>query len=190
MRFCLSTMKGYPLRFNLFLALAILLLPFFGCQSMEKDLGMKKDEPTAAMRVHIELPPENAGEINVSQTISLMRADPVQVSIDKDAILTEANLLAAKLINTPAAPAVEVRFEDKGAWILEQYSAANPGRHFVIYGQWGTNLNDGRWIAAPLISHRIKDGVMSFTPDMSKKEVDDFVKGLNNAIKQDQTGSN
>jgi hypothetical protein len=183
-------MKGYTLRFNLFLALATLLLPFYGCKSMEKDLGMKKEQMMGAMRVHVELPPENAGQINVSQTISLMRADPVQVSIDKDAILTESSLLAAKLINTPAAPAVEVRFDEKGGWILEQYSAANPGRHFVIFAQWGTNLESTRWIAAPLISHRIKDGALSFTPDMSKKEVDEFVKGLNNAIKQDQTDSN
>jgi hypothetical protein len=182
-------MKGYTLRFNLFLALGVLLLAFCGCQGVEKDLGMKKDQAMGTMRVHIELPPENAGAINVSQTISLLRADPVQITIDKDAILTEAHALSAKLVSTPAAPAVEVRFEDKGAWVLEQYSAANPGRHFVIFAQWGTNLNEGRWIAAPLITHRIKDGVLSFTPDMSKEEVDLFVKGLNNVIKQDQTDS-
>lgn len=183
-------MKGYTLGFNLFLALATVLLALCGCQSLEKDIGMKKDEAKGTMRVHIELPPENSGAIKVSQTISLLRADPVQVTIDRDAILTEANLLAAKLISTPEAPAVEVRFEDKGAWVLEQYSAANPGRHFVIFAQWGTNLESSRWIAAPLITHRIKDGILSFTPDMSKKEEDEFVKGLNNVIKADQTGSN
>ena len=68
--------------------------------------------------------------------------------------------------------------------MLEQYSAANPGKHFAIFGQWGEKLADGRWLAAPLITHRIADGMLSFTPDMSREEADRLVLGLNNVAKK------
>lgn len=178
-------MKAYTSRFNLFLALTILLVPLCGCA-----LFSKKDEPVAAMRIHMEVAPNNAAAAgNAIQTVTVLRAAPVQVTIDKAAFLTEANIVAAKIISTPDAPAVEVRFDENGTWILEQYSSSNPGQHFVIYGQWGKKLKEGRWIAAPVVAHRIKDGILSFTPDMSKDEADEFVKGLNNVAKQFQTDS-
>jgi preprotein translocase subunit SecD len=171
-------MKVYWQRFNLFLML-LLVAPLCGCSYF-----YHKHEQTAAMRLHIELAPENAGEINTSQTVSILRADPVQVTIDKTPILTEANIVAARVIDTPESPAIEVRFDENGTWILEQYSASNPGRHFAIYGQWGKDLKDGRWLAAPLITKRINDGILSFTPDMTRDEANQFVLGLNNLAKQ------
>ena len=80
--------------------------------------------------------------------------------------------------------AIEIKFDENGTWLLEQYSAANPGRHFVIFGQWSEKLADGRWLAAPLITHRIGDGVLAFTPDCSREEADQLVLGLNNAAKE------
>jgi hypothetical protein len=183
-------MKAYTSRFNLFFALAILLAMLCGCSSM---MGwFKRNQPTAALRIHLELSPDNvvSGPANAAETVSLLRADPVQVTIDKDPILTEANLVAVRLIDTPEAPAVEMRFDENGTWILEQASASNPGRHFVIFGQWGKKLKDARWLAAPLITQRINDGIFSFTPDMSRSEAGQFVLGLSNVAKQFQTGSN
>ncbi len=177
-------MKVYWSRFNLFLALAVLLAPLCGCA-----LFGHKDGPQAAMRIHIAVAPDNVTTMGGAETVKVLRVDPVEVTIDKQPILTEANLVAARLINTPDAPAVEVRFDENGSWILQQYSASNPGGHFVIFGQWGKKLNDGRWIAAPLIAHRIDDGILSFTPDMSRDEAQLFVEGLNNAAKKFQTSS-
>jgi len=74
-----------------------------------------------------------------------------------------------------------------GTVVLEQYSATNPGGHFVIYGQWGKKLKNGRWLMAPLITGRINNGLLSFTPDMTRDEATEFVKGLNNVAKQFQT---
>lgn len=180
-------MKVYLPRFNLFLMLA-LLAPLCGCTYLSHTLWHKQEQ-TAALRIHIELAPESAGSVMVSQTVSLLRADPVNVTIDKDPIVTEANLVAARVIDTPESPAIEVRFDENGTWILEQYSAGNPGRHFVIYGQWGKNLKDGRWLAAPLITKRINNGILSFTPDMTREEANQFVLGLNNLAKQFATGT-
>jgi preprotein translocase subunit SecD len=180
-------MKGNLRRFNLFLALAALAGLLAGCKAMN-ELGFKKDEPLGAMRVHIELSQADlAGSKEMAEMVTVLRADPVNVTIDKDPVLTENNLVAAKLVKTPDAPAIEVRFDENGTWILEQYSAANPGRHFVIYAQWGKDLKDGRWIAAPLITKRLNDGILSFTPDMSTNETDQLITGLKNVIKQFQS---
>ncbi|HXR05263.1 MAG TPA: hypothetical protein VN836_11200 [Verrucomicrobiae bacterium] len=163
-------MMVWTRRFNLYLALAAALALLCGCQ-MFRHKG-----PTAALRVHIQT---NADSLGTSQTISVLRSDPVQVTISHDPVLTEANIVAAKVINTPGGFAVEVKFDENGSWLLEQYSAANSGGHFVIFGQWGDKLANGRWLAAPLITRRLADGVLAFTPDASRAEADELVLGLN-----------
>lgn len=174
-------MKVYTPRFNLFLAAAAMLVSLCGCGTFGH-----KDQPISAMRVHIETGSDNTTAAGTTETVSVLRADPVLVTIDKDPILTEANIVAAKVISTPDAPAIEVRFDDNGTWILEQYSASNPGRHFVIFGQWGKKLKNSRWLAAPLITGRITDGILSFTPDMTLAEANEFVQGLNYVAREFQ----
>jgi hypothetical protein len=124
-------MKVLARRFNIYLALAFLLGLVCGCQTanQEKKVG--------ALRVHIEVSPDPAG---TSQTISVLRSDPVLVTIKREPILTEANIVAAKVIDARGGFAIEIKFDENGTWLLEQYSAANPGRHFVIFGQWGEKL--------------------------------------------------
>ncbi len=42
------------------------------------------------------------------------------------------------LLDTPDGGfAVEVKFDETGGWTLEEYTAANPGKHLAIFGQWG-----------------------------------------------------
>ena len=89
----------------------------------------------------------------------------------------------------PGGFAIEIQFDENGTWLLEQYSAANPGGHFAIFGQWGDKLANGRWLAAPLITRRIADGVLAFTPDCSRAEADQLVPGLNNVASQKPQGS-
>jgi preprotein translocase subunit SecD len=108
-------------------------------------------------------------------------------NIANDPILTEDSILAAKVIDTRGGGfAVEVQFDNSSALMLEQYSAGNPGKHLVIFGQWSDKVADGRWLAAPLITHRIFNGILSFTPDMSREEADRLVIGLNNVAKKIQ----
>ncbi|MDE3068946.1 MAG: hypothetical protein KGJ60_15545 [Verrucomicrobiota bacterium] len=162
-------MKVWARQFNLYLALAAALL--CGCQTD------RKDQPAAALRVHIETSPDSAA---TTQTVSVLRSDPVLVTLGRDPVLTEANVVAARIIDTPGGFALEVRFDENGAWLLEQYTAANPGRHLAVFGQWGGKPVTSRWLAAPLITRRIADGVLTFTPDMSRDEADQLVAGLNN----------
>jgi len=167
-------MRAITRRFNLFLALMALAL-LCGCQTD------KKSKVVSILRVHIEVNSNNAG---ISQTISVLRADPVLVTIAKEPILAEASIIAARVIDARGGFGLEIQFDEMSALTLEQYSAANPGRHFAVFGQWGEKKADSRWLGAPLITHRVADGILSFTPDMSRAEADRLVLGLNNVAKK------
>ena len=123
-------MKVLARRFNIYLALAFLLGPVCGCQTG------KPEKEAGALRVHIEVSPDPAG---TSQDISVLRSNPVLVTIKREPILTEANIVSAKVIDARGGFAIEINFDENGAWLLEQYSAANPGGHFVIWSQWSEN---------------------------------------------------
>jgi hypothetical protein len=179
-------MKVCARRFNLFLLLAAALALSGGCKTEKQHEQDKQDKVTGALRVHIEVSADNAGDLSTSQTISVLRSDPVQVTIAKDPILTEANIIAARIIESPGGFAIEIQFDETGAWTLEQYSASYLGKHFVIFGQWGEKLVSGRWLAAPLITRRIGDGKLVFTPDASRDEAGQLVLGLNNVGKKNQ----
>ena len=172
-------MKVCARRFNTYLALATAVAFFCGCQTD------KKKEQLAALRVHIQ---SNPSAVGATQTITLLRATPVSVTIAHDPVLTEADVLKAKVIDTPGGFAIEVQFDESATLELEQYSAANPGRHFVIFGQWGDKLANGRWLAAPLITRRISNGVLAFTPDINREEADQLVLGLNNVYTKTHKG--
>jgi preprotein translocase subunit SecD len=170
-------MNFYPQRFNLyFLAVTVLALAS-GCVSDKK----KAEKQLAGLRIHIE---NRANMAETSQTVTVLRSAPVQVAITPEAILTEANIISAALAETPGGIAVQVKFDETGSWTLEQFSASNPGRHFVIFGQWGEKMKDTRWLAAPLITHRNATGILTFTPDASREEAKQLVLGLNNSAKK------
>ena len=171
-------MKAFTLRFNLFLALTA-LAALCGCQTN------KPEKEVSTLRVHFE---SNSSNIGTSQTVSVLRSDPVLITVAKEPILTEANLVEAKIIEARGGFALQVQFDESSAVVLEQYSAANPGKHFAIAGQWGEKLASGRWLAAPLITRRIADGILSFTADMSREEADQLVLGLNHVAKKARKG--
>lgn len=173
-------MKVWARQFNIYLAMATAAALLSGCATN------KPKQPVAALRIHIEA---GADTLGTTEQVSVVRDDPVLVIIAKQPILTEANLIAARIINAPGGLAIEVHFDETGTWALEQYTAANPGRHLVIFGQWGDKLANGRWLAAPLISHRIGNGVLAFTPDMSRSEAEQLVLGLTHVAEFNQKQS-
>jgi hypothetical protein len=171
-------MKVCVRQFNVYFALAAALALLCGCQTE------KHDEKVSVLRVHLEVNADNAGDMSTAQTVSVLRSDSVTVTIARDPILTEANVVAARVIDVNGGFAVEIRFDETATWVLEQNTADNPGRHLVVFGQWGDKLTDGRWLAAPLITHRIGNGMLSFTADCSRDEADRLVLGLNNVAKK------
>ena len=175
-------MNFYAGRFNVYLTLLLMVATAStGCALFQK----KKAEPVGAVRLHIESS-TNVG--SDSQTVSVLRTDPVLVTISKEAILTESSLLRATLVPSPGGFYVALQFDQTGALTLEQFSAAYGGKHLVIFGQWGDKLKDGRWLAAPIIGGRNASGRLAFTPDMTHDEAQKWVDGLNNRAKKLQTG--
>jgi len=172
-------MKLWTRQFNIYLMLAAVLALFCSCQTD------KKDKEIGALRVHIEANSDNTG---TSQTISVLRSDPVLITIEKEPILTEANVVEAKVIDAHGGIAIEIQFDESSALVLEQYTAANSGKHYAVFGQWGDKLSEGRWLAAPIITHRIANGVLAFTPDASREEADQLALGLNNVAKKNRKG--
>ena len=165
-------------RFNLYFApVAALLLAVSGCAYLKSEFD---DKPRAALRVHIESGVSASG----TQKISLIRAQPVMVTVNSDPVLTEANVTAAKLLDTAGGFAVELKFDETGGWALEEATAVNPDKHLVIFGQWSDKVADSRWLAAPLVAHRIGDAKLVFTPDASRAEMEVLVKGLNAEAKK------
>ena len=59
--------------------------------------------------------------------------------------------------------------------LLEQYTTGSKGKHLAISAEFGQM----RWIAAPVITQRIGDGLLVFTPDTSREEAARIVSGLN-----------
>ena len=139
------------------------------------------DRPVAELRIHLE---GDAGSAASSQAISVMRSQPVLVNIVKEPLLTEADIVSAQLIETPGGFALDVKFDELGGWALEQNSAANPGRHLAIFAQWSDKPAEGRWLAAPLIARRIASRELAFTPDASREEMEQLVKGLSDIAKK------
>jgi hypothetical protein len=167
--------------FNLYLLVPVLLC---ACVSdRDKDKGF-----LGTLRIHIESHgsvPEGEGK-----TVKVLRSEPVEISINPESILNEANMLAVNLMDTPGGGyAIKIKFDETGSWTLEQYSAANPGGHFVIFGQWDKDPSDGRWLAAPMISRHIGDGILTFTPDCSRDEAQKLVTSVSRTIKKIQTGT-
>jgi len=168
-------MNFYVRRFNLYLLVLLVALAAGGCA-----WGKKKIEKVGAIRVHIEAPAVVAGK---TETVKVLRSQPVLIVLDNDPVVTERNIIAATLLETPGGFSVRVKFDETGSWMIEQATSANPGKHLLIYGQWGETISECRWLAAPSINRRIADGTITFTPDASREEALKLVEGLNHTAK-------
>lgn len=171
-------MNFYARGFNLYLLLVVTVLATVcGCQSDQT----KGNKHLATLRIHLESRAQIPGSGN---TVSVIRSQPVLVTINTQPLLTEANITSASLLESPVGYAVEVTFDETGALTLEEFSSAYVGMHLVIFGQWSNRTMDSRWLAAPIITHRIASGVLAFTPDASREECKQLVIGLNNMAKK------
>jgi hypothetical protein len=175
-------MSFYTRRFNLYFLPAVLCL-VLGCHTQAKDKD--KEKAIGVLRVHIESETRAAG----GKTVPVLRSQPVSLNIVDQAILSEADLISARLVEAPGGCALQLQFNNSGTWTLEQFTSINPGKHLVIFGQWGDKPEEGRWLSAPLISRRMGSGTLVFTPDASRAEVEKLVKGLNAYIKKNNDKS-
>jgi len=152
--------------FNIYLC--ALSLVWSGC-STSKDPDKKAK---TALRLHLEALRRD----DQTAAIPIYRKSPVRMFVQKEPILTEHDVSAAKVVEEEGGFSIEVQFDRHGSWLLERASVDNKGRHLAIYSEFG----HVRWLAAPLLLRPISGGRLVFTPDATREEADRIVKGLNN----------
>ncbi|MBP9901222.1 MAG: hypothetical protein IT579_12820 [Verrucomicrobia subdivision 3 bacterium] len=163
-----------PLRFNIYLLLLSVLGALTGCQTAES----KRAHQLATVRLYLE---SNVEVVDHTEVVTICRSAPMVVNVINNPFLNESLVANASLVEEHGGFALKLEFNKLGQTILEQYSAANPNRRFAIRSQFGVepDLKD-RWLGAPRVTHRIKDGVLIFTPDTDREEAEQIVLGLNN----------
>jgi preprotein translocase subunit SecD len=168
-------------RFNIYLAAGLALVLACGCQTEE---GKKKHQEST-LRLHLEALPDTTAH---TESVSVLRDHPVPITIEKSPFLTEAQVAESKVVEGTGGFAISVKFNRQGGWLLEQYTAANHGRRIAIFSTFCADpekkLNEGRWLAAPIINHRIADATLTFTPDATREEADAIALGLHNVARK------
>jgi preprotein translocase subunit SecD len=171
--------------FNIYLVGACALVLVFGCKTEESE----RKKIVSTIRVHLEARADPMGK---TDAISVDRANPVKLTIDKSPFLTEGSVKEAKVVDVIGGFVLQLQLDKEGAMLLEEYTSANPGKHMAIFSQFrkaGTkDINESRWLAGPRITGHITDGVLAFTPDATREEADMIALGLNNVSKKLETG--
>ena len=166
-------MKSRALVFNGFLAGVVLMLAA-GCGTTEE---RQRKKELSTLRIHVESDQQS----DFSSAIAVHRSAPMRLNIEREPVLDENHVLVARVVEEPGGLfAVEVKFNQKGSWILERVSVVSKGRHLAIFGHFG----QARWLAAPLILGKNQSGQLIFTPDATRAEAERFVRGLNNAVRK------
>lgn len=161
------------LRFNTYLLLVLAMIAGAGCKSgrtKDPDKYSKKDE--ASLRVYLEV---NADGTENNGLITVGRSNPFELNVEKHPFLTEFQIEKAAVVDSIGGYSISVQFNKQGTFLLEQYTAAYKGRHMAVAAEFGRM----RWIAAPVITQRLGEGLFVFTPDTTREEAERIVSGLN-----------
>lgn len=171
-------MKLHPARFNTYFCVVASLLLLTACATTEnpKDMGnKKKGKEQALIRLHLETNPDGTA---YTTTIKVPRGESRGINVEVNAFLDSGSLLEAALIETDqfGGYAIRLQFNQHGIFALDTVSSSNRGRRVAILGVFG----DTRWLAAPVMNRRISNGLLQFTPDVTREEAQYIVLGLNN----------
>jgi hypothetical protein len=171
-------MKSWIRLFNCFLLMGLLAVPL-ACRSAATkpaETKSKKKEATI-FRVHLEVNSDASGRNHV---VPILRSSPMLVCVDNNPLLNEGNVDKATVVESNGLFSLQILFNDQGKRILEMTTIASKGQRLAIYSEFGS----ARWLAAPLITRPILDGMLVFTPDASREETDRIVRGLNNVAEE------
>jgi hypothetical protein len=170
-------------RFNIYLLPLLAAALLCGCRTHQNS----PEKQVATFRVHLEATADDPSHTAKAQ---IYRASPVELNIEKDPFLTEAQVASARVVNALGGFDLRIQLDQEGTWLLQNYSASNPGKHYAIFTQFGEKGRESRWLAAPMFSRLMSDGVLQFTPDASHEEAEQIALGLNNMAKKFQKDKN
>ncbi len=157
--------------FNIYLLMAVVSLAA-ACASPEE---RKHKKEASTLRVFVE---SNTDASARDRGVPVYRQSPIRVNINREPLLTEADLAVAEVVEMPGGFAIRAQFNGHGALVLEGATVAHKGQHLVVQSSFG----ETRWLAAPIIKRRISNGELIFTPDATREESERIVRGVNNVI--------
>ena len=177
-------MKSRVTGFNIYL-LALLLAA--GCSSLDSDKKIKppREHGKEATRIsfHVEMSPTDTEHV---VQVPIFRASPTMLSVSRSPVLHEGYIAHAAVVESQGVFEIRIEFDHTGLMLLDNISSSYRGHHLAVFSEFG----DNRWLAAPLLDHRITDGVFTFAPDATRAEAERIVRGLNNVAKEWQTKKN
>ncbi|HZV33232.1 MAG TPA: hypothetical protein VFB72_01545 [Verrucomicrobiae bacterium] len=158
--------------FNIYLTVALALALATGCQSFHKD---KKNKDKAIIQLH----QESSGGGSDTETVPIFREHPILVTVDKEPFLDSADVTDAKVLEDMGSFVIQLRFNWRGQQILGGVTTANRDRRIAVFCAFSNGKQkETRWLASPVITKPINDGIFTFTPDCTRAEADAIVKGL------------
>jgi len=170
-------MKFRPSRFNTYLWLLVLTWGVWGCHTAPKEKQAPK-KGYSAVSFHIEVTRDGTDK---NSTVTIGRQVSFPLNVTKNPFLETSHLTGVSLMDDGMGGfGLKFLFDRQGSWLLEQYTVANKGRRIAVLAE----LDDFQWIAAPLITQKISDGVFTLTPDASREEAEKLVLGLKKSIKK------
>jgi hypothetical protein len=170
-------MKSWRWNINVFCAAA---LAFFlcACKTTEEKKAAKE---RTLISLHMETNPDGSAK---NTPVPVYRGRPMLVNVSVQPFLTNEDLDSAKVVDLEGGFGIQLIFDPHGAKVLDMYSVANKGKRIAV----NAAFPELRWLAAPLITRRLADGVFIFTPDATKEESERIVRGLNNVVKKNRKG--
>lgn len=166
-------------RFNIYLAVALILLLAAGCAT---DPKKKEKKQATVISLHMQVAPgQDAGSAR-TQTISIYRQSPLVLLAETSPFVDGADVEEASIINEYGSFSIRLKFSFHGSLLLDQMTSANRNdKRIAVFCSWD---KERRWIAAPVIRQRISDGILIFTPDATLAETERIVRGINNVAKE------
>jgi len=169
-RLFLGSMKSGRNRINNYLALVLTSVLWAGCATNEEGAKSKEE---ALLQLHLEADFDTGDKTVV---VPIYRAAPVPIRVYKAVLLDSQYLTDAAIVDVLGGFAIRLRFDFHGVLTLETASSVHRGSRLAVQAQFP----EQRWLAAPKMQERIRDGVFQFTPDATREEAERLVQGLNN----------
>jgi hypothetical protein len=157
--------------FNIYLLLLVISLAA-ACKTPEE---RKKSKEASTLRLYLETSRDGSDH---TSGVPIYRENPTRVRIDREPFLTEADLESAAVVDMRGGFAIQAQFNGHGALVLEGVTVAHKGQRIAVQSYFG----ESRWLAAPVITRRITNGELTFTPDATREEADRIVRGLTNVV--------
>ena len=163
-------------RFNTYLFLLAVALSV-GCKTAEE---RRRDKAITTFRLHLET---NRGETGSDAIIEIAGA---QLYVNNSPFLDETSVTNAAVVDTrDGGFAIQVKYDRHGTLVLDTVTTEYRGRHVAIFTQFGPGkLEQKRWLGAPYIGSSLTRGVLLFTPNATREEAEEVVRGLNNVAKR------